>query len=207
MRDGYWMKAGHGLAIAVPAAAPTKLVARMLDASIPEHPSEADQRVVKDLARACLDDLGHRLTVAFRLPSDISWVIVDHADMPDIVTPREFGLGVEPQVPLLRIVAGEDLVIDMRKADMPTAPPGDRLLPMSMGLALQQLAISASLGRCSLTVSEMAGLSEGDVLVFDQVIEKPIALVLDGKAVLPGKCMIDHVDDSLRLKLLEPINR
>ncbi|QNA82936.1 FliM/FliN family flagellar motor switch protein [Sphingomonas sp. So64.6b] len=205
---GYWMKAGQSLAIAVPTATQLGLAARMLDTSAPEASlSDADRGIVEELARACLDNLALRVAQAFRVSDDMSWVVADGGEVPIIIAPRALDVGVDPQSSLLRIMVSEDLLIERLKAGMPTAPRGAALPPIAVGLALQSVAVSASLGRCSLTVAEMSELSEGDVLIFDRDVHKPLALVLDGMAVIPGKCTIDQDDDGLRLKLVEPINR
>ena len=73
-------------------------------------------------------------------------------------------------------------------------------------LAPQPVTMAASLGRCALTLADLAGLAEGDVLLFDRKIGAPLPIALDGGNRL-GKCTVEQAGDNIQLRLLEAIIR
>lgn len=205
---GYWMDTALGLAIAVPATAHGLLVAQMIDAPVSKAlQTAADRRIITHLAQACLDDLGLRLGVAFGLPARPAWTRLEDGDGPAIDAPRGFALGIDAKPALVTIFVDAELAIALVKASLPPAAAGDPVQPLAAGLALQFVTVAASLGRCSVTVADMAGLSVGDVLVLDRPADAPLALTIDGRTIVPAACRIGQVDDRLQLKLLEPLNR
>jgi hypothetical protein len=206
--DVPWMVLDEDLAIAIPHGSRAKFAAMML--GVPADwagTTEADLQVTADLSTTCLDDLARRCAQAFRLPAETRWHALDEGDLPAITRPRTCEIGVRSGEPLLRIVIGTELMVGLVKAAMPILTGQDPLQPVAMALGAQEVTIAASIGQCALTLSDMAGLTEGDVLIFDQDTGGPLSLALDGGSKPVGRCTVGQEDGHLHLKLLEPLFR
>lgn len=199
-----WLVLEEELAVAVPDASRLAIACAMLDRPIDDATlTDADRRTIADLATACLDDLCRRLAEMFRLPGDARWSQLEGEMLPLIDRPRGCGIGVNGRTPLLQVVAGTDLLIASIKAGLIPPLPGSPLQPIASGLAAQSIMVAAVLGRCQLTLADMAGLSAGDVLVFDRATDASLPLAIDGRTQ-GGRCSVEQSNDGLQLKLLEP---
>lgn len=200
-----WFVLDEDLAIAVPAASRIAIISMMLDRPVDDGSlNDADRQVTAGLAAACLEDLCRRLAVTFRLPADGRWVELDSGQLPTLDRPRGCGLGGIERAPLVRIVASSELVIALIKSRLAVPAPQGVLAPVAAGFAAQSLTISSLLGRCSLTLADLAGLSEGDVLVFDSEAGSALPLAVDAAGQGLGRCTVEQAGDHFLLKLLEP---
>lgn len=206
--DVPWMALDEDLAIAIPDSSKARLAAMMLGAPADwMATTEADRQVVADLSSTCLDDLGRRCAQAFRLPAEAHWHSLDEGNLPAIADPRICEIGIKSGEPLLRIVIGNGLMVGLIKATLPMPIGQNPLQPIANALEAQEVTIAGSIGQCALTLADMAGLSEGDVLIFDHDAGEPLSLALDGVSMPVGRCTVGQDDGHLHLKLLEPLFR
>ena len=200
-----WFVLDDELAIEVPVASRMALASLMLDRTIDDRSlNGADRQVITDLATACLDDLCRRLAMTFRLPADVRWAELEQGQCPTLDRPRGCRLGGGEQAPLLRLVLSTDLMISLIKSRLAVPAPRGVLAPVAAGLAAQSVTVSALLGRCSLTLADLVGLSEGDVLVFDSEAGSALPLAVDAAGQGVGRCTVEQAGDHFLLKLLEP---
>jgi hypothetical protein len=199
-----WLVLDEDLAIAVPDASRIAIASAMLDRPIDDATlTDADRQTVGDLAAAGLDDLCRRLAEMFRLSGDARWSQLDSGLRPSIDRPRGCSIGVNGRTPLLQFVASTDLLITSIKSALIPPLSGSPLQPIASGLAAQSITVAAVLGRCQLTLADIADLSEGDVLVFDRDTHASLPLAIDGRTQ-GGRCSVEQSNDCLQLKLLEP---
>lgn len=199
-----WMVLDDDLAVGVPGMSHVAIASLMLDRPIETSTlSVADHQMVHDLATACLDDLCGRLAQIFRLPPDSRWRMSDSASPPLIDRPRGCGIGLEGKPPLLHLVVSTDLLVASIKSALAIPVPGNALGPIASALATQPLGVTAALGRCQLTLADLAGLSEGDVLIFDRATSASLPLAIDGGAS-GGLCSVERHGEHLQLKIITP---
>lgn len=202
-----WLTLDDDLTVVVPDASRLQLVSMMLDAPVdPGAQTDADRQVVADLSTACLDDLCRRLARMFRLPDDARWSQLDAGDMPVLIEPRGWSLGADNRA-LLRVAVSTSSIVALVKSGLPTPVPAQEMQPLAAGLLAQPIGLSALLGRCSLTLTELAELGEGDVLVFDTETMSSLSLSVDHATAPVGRCSVEERDDAIHLKLLEPLTR
>ncbi|MEO9130643.1 MAG: FliM/FliN family flagellar motor C-terminal domain-containing protein [Sphingomonas sp.] len=203
---GTWLTLDRHLALGVPAASRLALAGMMLDTpNPPELLTESDQQLIDTLSSTCLDDLGRRVAEMFALAAASRWATSATSTMPEIAEPRGCSLGLETRTPLIRIVASTEQMVALTRAGLPPPPARNALRPIAAGLSGQSIVVSASLGRSAITLADMAGLSNGDVLVFDSKADAPLAIAVNGKPASRGRCTVAEVNGDLQLKLLEPV--
>jgi flagellar motor switch/type III secretory pathway protein FliN len=95
-----------------------------------------------------------------------------------------------------------ELAVRFRKSVVPRAPHEHQLRPLSEALEHQPISLSAFLGRCGLSLSEVEGLAEGDVLVLDRATDAPIDLVVD-RHLEPNLCRLEKNGEAYQLKILQ----
>jgi hypothetical protein len=176
----------------------------MLDSRIEARTlTPADRDVLHDLADRCLDDLGTHLAAAFGCPPWRDWRPADAAALP-FDDAQVFALAVTGDAPLLRLAVSTELVVTLvKKASSPPAAPP--LRPLGVGLARQEVVLSAMVGRSALTLQELAALAPGDVLVLDRAVGEPATLAVDG-ALKDLRAAIEDVGGQLRLKILKSLS-
>jgi len=195
-----------GLAVTFDSAATRTIAAMMLDAAEEKGTlTERDSQVVTRLAAAAVDDLCVRLSQMFRLPADARWRTgpVGAVPLDDV---RSCALGIADREPLIHILVETRLMVGLVRCRIPPAPQPRPLQPISAGLGSQLLTVSALLGRCDLTLSELADLAIGDVLVLDRQLADPLSLVVDGQAK-EASCTVEQEGEQLRLAILKPLGR
>jgi hypothetical protein len=165
----------------------------------------ADRRVLDTLIDAAVQDLCRRIAEALGFSPETRWRDLGRDDVPSIERPLVCQMGVDAATPLLHFAVATDVLIARARARAGRSPVRDRVKPIAAGLVVQQVDISASLGRCSLTLADLAGLGVGDVLVFDRTAEAPLALSLNGVPARRGACSVQRDGDRLELRLLEPL--
>jgi len=203
---GTWLALDRHLALGISAGSRLALVGMMLDTpASPELHTESDRQLIDTLSTACLDDLGRRMAETFALAATSRWATCATSIMPEIEEPRGCSLGVEARTPLIRIVSSTEQIVALTRAGLPAPPARSALRPFSAALSSQNVEVSAALGRSAITLADMAGLSKGDVLVFESEADSPLAMAINGKPVSRGRCTVVEVNGDLHLKLLEPV--
>lgn len=203
-QDGQWHFSDEGVAVSVPENSRLALAGMMLDAPAPTGTmTPADRQVVDRLVTGCIDDLCARVAKMLKLPSGARWRTGQAAAL-RFEEARFCDLGVDDREPLFRIFLEAHLVAGMVKGALPVPEPRP-MGSVAEGLTKQSVTISALLGRCQLTLSELTGVSEGDVLVLDRELTRPLDLALDGQ-VKSGTCTLEQEGGELRLKILKPIS-
>jgi flagellar motor switch/type III secretory pathway protein FliN len=199
-----WLALDNDVAIALSNGASDRLAMLMLGENAPLKISDADRRVLDSLVEGALRELCRRIAEALGLPPETRWREPD-ADAPPIDRPQTCQFGVDTATPLLHLGLATDVLIALARARAARSPIRARVKPIAAGLATQQVEVSAALGRCSLTLADLAGLGVGDVLLLDRKANAPLALSVDGVPTRRGTCSVQHDGDRLELKLLEPL--
>lgn len=169
-----------------------------------EAPTAADLSILHAIAEACLTDLRSRLSAAFRLAEDAPWraAPLDEGQGPAWVwtvgvdEPHSF----DERPSLLEVVADEALIVRGVRAALPLPPRPDALRPLAAALARHPVDVSAFVGRCRLTTSELAGLGPGDVVVLDRPLGQKVQLAVAGEPK-PLACTVQEADGALALTL------
>lgn len=198
-----------GLAVASQDTARMAIAAAMLDAVVDLAKARpADRQLLDRLSASCIADLRSRLSQAFKLGQNARWQPAERLGVLPFDDVRSCALGFDGEdgEPLLYLYFCGDIEIALIKSIVSCLPAvRGTLQPLSVGLASQPIALSALLGRCDLTVAELKGLSEGDVIVLDRELDAPLEIVVDGQ-VKHGQCTVEQEGDQLRLKITKPLN-
>jgi flagellar motor switch protein FliN len=64
-----------------------------------------------------------------------------------------------------------------------------------------QVSMTAQVGTVTLTIEELFGLKAGDVISMNELLEAPLTLMLNGRAVARGELLA--VDDHFGVRILE----
>lgn len=201
-----WLALERDLAIGLAAGGRTALFGLMLNVEVPDMPRSAeDERLIAEVTQACLDDLCRRLAEAFRLDGSVRWSRRAVGDRPAIDAPLTCTFGSSPRTPLLRLVVAGDAPVGLAKVGLPPPVRAERLAGVAEGVARQDVALSAHVGRCALSLADVAGLSVGDVLVFERAVDAPLDLVVDGGGTPVARCTVARADDRFDLTLLTAI--
>lgn len=200
-----WRMLEGDVAIGVSALATGRLAALMLDEAVPEAPGIGDQRVIDQLTDTALQDLGRRLAETLGLSPTARWREAGDADRPVFARARRCQLGVDIATPLLQIIVSGDALVARAKSRASRGPAPARLARIAEGLAQQRTEVAARLGRCSLTLADLAGLAIGDVLVLDGRADHPVPLAVNGKTAARGSCHVQRDGEQLHLQIVEPL--
>jgi flagellar motor switch/type III secretory pathway protein FliN len=195
---GGWELA-HGIAL-VPAADAEAAVIALLFGSQEgaEELTAADQAALGAVVESCFTDLRSRLATAFRLPGDAAWrPTMTAADGQPRWVWRVQG---DKGGALVKIAVDEALLVRRIRSGLPSATGGRSLTALHAALAGQPVGVSALVGRCRLTTSELAGLGQGDVVVLDRLLGDVVELAVDGD-LKPMPCTVDERDGCLTLTL------
>lgn len=90
---------------------------------------------------------------------------------------------------------------------LPKAAPAQPLATAVDALAPLKIELSATLGRCAITVAELRTLAPGDVLLFDRPLDAHLPLMVNGTRATRGSCSVARESDGLRLQIIEPLTR
>jgi flagellar motor switch/type III secretory pathway protein FliN len=203
LRKMAWQRCDGGLAIGVSPGGAVALGARSLDvANVSEARTSADTILLDRLGVACLDDLKRRAVALFGLPKGADWTYSDTASQGGAVHRVE--IAGPSRNPVITIELSDALFAGFAKANLPPQPR--RALGASAeALAALPVTLSALLGRCGLTVAELSGLAEGDVLVLDRAHDAPIPLAVNGRPAARGACVPTERGGSLALQIREAL--
>ncbi len=193
-----------GLALALEDDARMVVARMMLDEpSDRAARTEADEELVERLAAACVDDLCARLAQAFGLGRSPAWRRGGIDALP-FAEACVFALGPSDNAPTIRVLIGHELAAGIVRS---SARPGRKpapLRPLAEALARQDVGLSAVVGRCEISLGELAGLAAGDVLVLDSATDGSLPLAIDGVA-RSGRCAVEQENGRLRLKIMQPL--
>lgn len=204
--NGEWLSLDHDVAVAVPDTARAALFGMMLDLDVPDQPrSPIDERLLREVTQTCLDDLCRHIAELFRLDASTRWTQAAGGTSPGLALPLTCTLGIDARTPLLRIAVANDALVGLARVGLPPLVKQKRLSPLSDGLAAQDIALSAHIGRCSLTLADLADLGVGDVLVFEHTLGAPLDLFVNRAGTPVARCSIAQNDTRLDLTLLDTI--
>lgn len=198
LRETIWHVC-EGLAIGMPEDALAALGAHAMGLAMRTGRSPADLALLEKLGAACLDDLKRRAASAFRLPPE-KWHISE-AQAGDAA--YRLDIGTPALAPRLTLHLGAGLFAQLVRTRLtsPAAPP-------PLGLAVRALAcipvrLSATLGRCGISVAELSGIAPGDVLVLDRECGDPLPLALEYRPLKRGTCTVTRSGDALALQIVQ----
>lgn len=201
-----WSVLGLDAAIGVTKSGRDRLAMLMLGENRPVGDiAGSDRRVLDRMIEDALTDLCRRLGDALGFAPDARWRSLGNEETPLIERPRLCRLDVDTATPLVHIALATDLLIARAKARAARASRPRPLQSIAAALATQKVSVSAALGRCSLSLADLAGLGVGDVLLLDRTTDTPLSLALDGTAARRGLCAVERDGDRLHLRLLEPL--
>ena len=164
--DGDWRRHADLVAVKHSRVANSRLLERALDLSLEGLVlSEIDRRVIAALAQRVIEDLAATLKAALD---------VGTAALPDPLGP--FGcalIGIaEGRDQLLTVAIPLEALVRLRKAELaPASRSANPLAGVSEALQPTTVVLEASLGKVKLSLAELQGLSPGDIVVLDRVIE------------------------------------
>jgi hypothetical protein len=201
--DGEWQALDEGLGLSVTPNGPSAIAAALLDLSADEKLSApADDAVVERLARTCVEDLKDRLCGLLGLPVDSLW-LGESFPGAGVAGATFWSIGTDGEPSALCLRADPELLVRLAKRGVATPAERLDLRPLREGLVRQPVALSAFLGGCELTLSEVASLAPGDVLVLDQAVGDPLELSVH-PADRSGRCVVEHDGEALCLKIVRP---
>ena len=197
IRGGRVWESPGGLALILAPASDDKLVSLMFGAS-PDHAelTSGDRDALDACVGACLADLRTQLDRVFRLDGKSPW---RSASSPALDVPRWWIWRIEDNrgVPVARIAVEEALVAQWVRNALPTPPAQAGLASIAHALADQQIGVSAAVGRCRISTSDLADLALGDVLVLDQSLDKSVSIAVN-RQPKTMRCVVHRADDHLQ---------
>jgi hypothetical protein len=157
-----------------------RMLAHALDCDFAELVrGDLDRKLMRDLKHKIVSDLGETLSAIFTTTTrkgaaEDGWI--------------GFELIAGDGHPILTITAPSSLLADFVHNALPAASGEMQLLsPLTSALSPTTVALSVSIGRAPLTLTEMAGLAPGDVLVLDRHLQDGAFVVpASGQSVLAG---------------------
>lgn len=199
-----WRSHDEGLVVGMSEAAKTAIGRLMLDAA--PRASEltaADHWLFDGLAKCCLEDLCLQLSEAFYFESTNSWLALDGAP----TTGSEasiYRIGTLGGAPLVHLIVERTAAVALirSQAGLRNREP---LPPLAAALSRQHVAVSARLGSCSISLSELTELAAGDVIVLDRPLGQLLELAVDGQST-SGRCSAEAGGAKLNLKIVKPLN-
>lgn len=205
-REGLsWHVLDAGLALSVADRATGLLAASILDADLGGAAlTPRDRKLIERVTSDCLADLRKALAERFAIASAEPWRTGGQPGFAAAADSWSASLGMGDREPLLRIVAGHDLMAAFRRASIPPPPRPAVLGSLSKGLEGQELVLSALLGRCRMNLSDLGALEEGDVLILDRQADSRLELAIDGEAK-GGSCVLEQQGERLALKISNPL--
>ncbi|PJI88456.1 hypothetical protein DAH55_13970 [Sphingomonas koreensis] len=205
-REAVWSKArpqqcGRGGWLLVPDEATRTLGRLALHLEPGAQETEADRATLDSVGADCLKALGEALLADLEIES---------------VKPEEVNLAAPVAGAIWKIEYARSalrlgfLLQEAERAALllRLMPPAERRPPVvapDVALAPLEVALTASLGTCGVTLAELRSLSTGDVLVLDRDLSATSPLAIDGSRASSGSCAIAREADRLLLEIAEPI--
>jgi hypothetical protein len=200
-----WKIAPAGVAISIPAEAQLVIAGLMLGEQLPAAKvTGADRRLIDEMARRCTDALADALVGALDLPARQAW---------QRGSPNELGeawcgsIGVVgggggDGRAIIHFAIASDLLVRLVRRAAPPQPTQEPLSSLERGLEGQLVGISAFVGRCQVSIADLATLEPGDVLCLDTPAGAPVKIAFDNM-LSPAACIIEQDAEGLRLRLVE----
>ncbi|MGQ0661108.1 FliM/FliN family flagellar motor C-terminal domain-containing protein [Sphingosinicella sp.] len=200
-----WSALSDGIAMGTASDAVCTIANAMLGNSPVQVFNEPnDLALAEGLANACLDDLKRRLVQLFRLPVDRGWGEGAFAELLRDEPIHSIAIGAAAGQPVMRLAVTQDLLIAWIKSGASSLPQPIMLGALGDGLERQMIEISARVGGCELSLTELEALGVGDVIILDRMLDGPLELALDGRPT--GRaCAVDQAENRLALELFEPL--
>jgi flagellar motor switch/type III secretory pathway protein FliN len=169
---GEVMEVDDGMMLVAPADA-IKALGVLMFGEPKEVTTVADRAAIEAAAEQALADLRQRAAQLVGLPRDAAWR-VRSTGIADAGYCFKIRAG---QASLTLFVTDRVLIAGVKARLRPAAsrPLGE----IATGLDNQEIALSARLGACRLSMIELAGLATGDVVVLDRALADPADLVID----------------------------
>jgi len=191
-----WESAG-GLAMVLAPTSDDRLVSLMFG-GCPDQAelTSGDRDALDACVGACFADLRTQLDRVFRLDGNSQW---RSTSSPALDVPRWWTWRVEDDrgVSVALITAEEALLARSMLSALPPPQSRPRLASLAHALADQQIGVSAAVGRCRISTSDLAGLALGDVLVLDQPLDQPVAIAVNRRPKAM-RCIVHRADDHLQ---------
>lgn len=166
------------------------LASAMLGCSIvPVSLQPSDRKILELLTGTAIDDLLHRLT---ELVSPTAKASAPSSSPVELDGCAWWEVSLAPGKLLFKLAITSDLLVQLIKRELPVA---DKIALGSIaeGLAGQNVALSAELGRCDISLADLKGLGVGDVLVLDRLTEAPVDVIVNDRSA-PFRASLDERD-------------
>jgi flagellar motor switch/type III secretory pathway protein FliN len=196
-RGGRVWESPGGLAMVVAPASDDRLISLMFGAAPDQAELTAGDRDALDACvGACFGDLRTQVGRVFRLDGNSPW---RSASSPALDVGRWWTWQVEDDrgLSMALIAAEEALIARWVRNALPPPPAQARLGSIAHALADQQIVVSAAVGRCRMSTSDLAGLALGDVLVLDQSLDQPVSIAVNRRPKAM-RCVVHRTDDHLQ---------
>ena len=168
----------------------------MLSAQVPQTMHEREREVVTSLAASAADDLLNRVGLLVR--GEPGRVSADPSAMPDAGSSL-WDISIGNRRNVVRFALSMRAMVAMTKRSL-RAPPRIELGSLAEGMAGAQIELSAGIGHCALSLTEVQGLAPGDVLVLDQPASAPVEILVDGiRSRLGARLEIENERPTLTL--------
>lgn len=93
-----------------------------------------------------------------------------------------------------------NLMRDVTEVDAGTANTPDPRRDISL-IGHVQVSLTAQVGTLTMSIDKLFGLKTGDVVQMNELLEAPMTLMLNGRAVARGELLA--VDDNFGVRILE----
>jgi hypothetical protein len=176
-----WRSAAGVVSLELTRVVQAVIAGAMLGVTVPSGSLQALERtIIEDIARAAADDLLVRFVGLTGLKVE-ACELSDQAI--DLSSCSWWSVGLGVGKPGFKFALSDSALIAISKRAL---APARRSRPVSLreALALHEIKVSASLGRCALSLADLKGLAVGDVLVLDRAVEGPLEINVDGRPSL-----------------------
>lgn len=201
LRKTVWHGCVEGVSIGLPPVGLSVLGAMVLDVS----PSigqrgEKDIALLDALGKEVLDDLKLRLSQLLTLGRPV-W---NQAD-PDRSGGSAYRLEIltGERALAIQLELSEPCFVRFVRASFPDPAEVPPLADGAAALAGLPVSLAALLGRCHLTLAELAELVPGDVLVLDRMTGEDLPLSVAGATLAQGRCTVVEAGERPALKIAQ----
>jgi flagellar motor switch/type III secretory pathway protein FliN len=203
LRKTTWHACEGGLAIGLPQGGVVALGALALGVEDRADRPATDAELLDRVGGECLDDLKTRAATLFALEAS-GWSSSEATSAPDEAV-HQLTIGTPARSVTLILQLSASLFARFVRARLPLPPKTGPLGDAGAALAPLAARLSAVLGSCGLTVSELSTLAPGDVLVLDSALDARLPIAIDGVAVPRGSCTVTDRDGAVALKIAEAL--
>jgi flagellar motor switch protein FliN/FliY len=194
LRNTTWHTHEAGLAIGISVPGVAGLGAQVLGVAMSaERPADAE--LLEAVGIECLEDLKYRAAAALHLPEK-RWGVADGQRGGPVHRIEIVGPARDP---MLTLELSADLFATLVKSKLRAPPPLPALGKPNGALAALPVELSALLGRSAITVAELSGLTQGDVLVLDRALDAALSLAIGGRPVARGACTVSNDGTALKI--------